>query len=151
MAIADKLQTLVNGKQYVIDKTNAKAETLLPINCTWEELGDTIEGISGGGENTLKKLLDYTKSCKYMFSGNTIITDLTGYIKYDDTENVTNMNNMFASCSKLTTIPQLDTSKVINMSYMFQYCSELISVPQLDTSNVTNMSTMFQGCFKLLA
>ena len=48
MAIADKLQKLVNGKQYVVDKTNTKAETSLPINCTWEELGDTIENISGG-------------------------------------------------------------------------------------------------------
>ena len=51
--IADKLQKSVNGKQYVIDKTNAKAGTSLPINCTWEELGDTIEGISGSGSGAI--------------------------------------------------------------------------------------------------
>ena len=52
MAIDDKLQKLVNGKQYVIDKTNTKAETSLPINCTWEELGDVIEGIESGIDTT---------------------------------------------------------------------------------------------------
>ena len=46
--IADKLQILIDGKQYVIDKTNNKANTDLQLNCTWEELGDTIDGISGG-------------------------------------------------------------------------------------------------------
>lgn len=49
---ADKLQKLIDGKQYVIDKTNTKAETSLPINCTWEELGDVIEGIESGIDTT---------------------------------------------------------------------------------------------------
>ena len=48
---ADKLQKLIDGKQYVVDKTNAKAETSLPINCTWKELGDTIERITGSGSS----------------------------------------------------------------------------------------------------
>lgn len=43
MATADKLQKLIDGKQYVIDKTNAKAGTDLKINSTWQSIGDIIE------------------------------------------------------------------------------------------------------------
>ena len=43
-----------------------------------------------------------------------------------DTSNVTNMSNMFSSCSSLTTIPQLDTSNVTNMTHMFSSCSKLV-------------------------
>ena len=66
-----------------------------------------------------------------------------------NTSSVTNMNNMFQSCSKLTTIPLLDTSKVTNMSYMFYSCSKLTTIPLLDTSSVTTMYNMFSGCANL--
>ena len=46
---ADKLQKLINGKQYVIDKTNAKAGSDLKINSTWQSIGDVIESIESGG------------------------------------------------------------------------------------------------------
>ena len=42
---ADKLQKLIDGKQYVIDKTNAKAGTSLNIKSKWKDIGDTIEEI----------------------------------------------------------------------------------------------------------
>ena len=111
-----------------------------------DDFDTAIEAIpTGGGENTLKKLLDATKSCKYLFSyyNGTSIDDL---ISYSDTSNVTSMSGMFEYCSKLTTIPQLDTSKVTNMSNMFEQCSKLDTIPQLDTSNVTNMTRMFGSC-----
>ena len=103
---------------------------------------------TGGSGNTLKTLLDTTKSCSYLFSqySGTSIDEL---ISYNDTENVTNMNSMFQNCSNLTTIPQLNTSKVVFMNYMFQYCSKLITIPQLDTSKVTSMTSMFQNCSNL--
>ena len=66
-----------------------------------------------------------------------------------DTSNVTNMNNMFANCSNLTSIPLLDTSNVTNMEIMFGSCSNLTSIPLLDTSNVTDMYGTFTGCSNL--
>jgi surface protein len=66
-----------------------------------------------------------------------------------DTSNVTNMNGMFDSCSNLTTIPQLDTSKVTKMRRAFSNCQKLTTVPQLDISKVNDMSTMFSGCTNL--
>lgn len=105
--------------------------------------------ISGGSsENTLKKLLDATKSCCYLFNsyGGTSVDDL---IQPNDTENVTTMEYMFYECSNLTTIPQLNTSKVTNMSNIFRNCTKLTTVPQLDTSNVTSMQNIFNGCNNL--
>lgn len=46
---AEKLQKLVDGKQYVVDKTNAKAGSDLKINSKWKDIGDVIEGIESGG------------------------------------------------------------------------------------------------------
>lgn len=43
---ADKLKGLVDGKQYVLDKLNQKAETNLPINAKWQEIGDTIDNLA---------------------------------------------------------------------------------------------------------
>ena len=70
-----------------------------------------------------------------------------------DTSNVTNMNTMFQSCSKLTSLDlsSFDTSNVTNMSGMFDNCSSLTSLDlsNLNTSNVTNMFNMFQNCSSL--
>ena len=66
-----------------------------------------------------------------------------------DTSNVTNMENTFASCSNLTTIPQLDTSNVTNMRNTFASCSNLTTIPQLDTSKVYDMENTFYGCRNL--
>lgn len=104
---------------------------------------------SGGEGNTLKKLLDHTKSCYYMFYQGSTITDLTDYFEPSATENVTNMSYMFSYCSALTAIPQLNTSNVTNMAYMFQTCKTLTTIPQLNTSKVVNMSSMFRGCTAL--
>ena len=80
---------------------------------------------------------------------NTRYTDLTGILKYEDTENVTSMSFMFDNCSSLITIPLLDTSKVTNMTAMFQSCYILTTIPQLYISKVTNISYMFFGCINL--
>lgn len=80
---------------------------------------------------------------------NSTATSFEGIIQYSDTSNVTDMSNMFYSCSSLTSVPQLDTSNVTSMDSMFNYCSKLTTIPQLDTSNVTNMNSMFDYCSKL--
>lgn len=103
--------------------------------------------VSGGGGNTLKNLLDTTKSCYYLFYNyrGASVDDL---IQPNDTENVTTMNNMFQLCINLTSIPQLNTGKVTTMDSMF-YSSKITTIPLLNTSNVTTMSGTFQNCSKL--
>ena len=88
---------------------------------------------------------------QYLFYNCTTLTNdqLNSIIKFDDTENVTSMENMFTYCLKLTTIPSLDTSKVTNMTWMFGECNNLTTIPLLNTSKVTGMSYMFTYCNKL--
>ena len=70
-----------------------------------------------------------------------------------DTSNVISMNQMFGSCSSLTSldVSKFDTSQVTNMLDMFSGCRCLTSldVSKFDTSQVTNMSSMFKDCSKL--
>lgn len=155
----------------VADSIRTKTGTTDLINA--QDFSDKILSIqTGGGGNTLKNLLDATKSCYYLFNNynGTSVDDL---IQPNDTENVTtmvsmfrectslnsipklntgnntNMYGMFYNCGKLITIPQLNTSKVDNMNNMFYNCSSLESIPLLDTGNVINMSNMFYNCKKL--
>lgn len=99
-------------------------------------------------DNTLKKLLDATKSCYYLFLNYKGIS-VDDLIQPNDTENVTTMANMFSDCSKLTSIPQISTGNVTNMYGMFSSCSALTTIPQLNTSKVNNMNNMFGGCSSL--
>ena len=107
-----------------------------------------VFGIGGNtnhndSETTLKKILDIKRSSDYMFHYHRGITDITGYLKYSDTENVTSMNHMFHGCTSLTTVPLFDTSNVTAMEYMFFDCDVLQFVPLFDTSKVTSMAFMF--------
>lgn len=104
--------------------------------------------VGGSSENTLKKLLDATKSTYCLFNeyNGTSVADL---ISYNDTENVTRMESMFIYCSSLLSVPLLNTSKVTNMQNMFMQCKSLTTIPLLDTSNVTKMYQMFNNCSKL--
>ncbi|BDR56928.1 BspA family leucine-rich repeat surface protein [Xylocopilactobacillus apis] len=69
------------------------------------------------------------------------------------TTQVTNMSEMFNSCSRLTSVDvsKFNTSAVTNMSFMFSYCGFLnnLDVTHFDTSKVNNMNYMFNGCSRL--
>ncbi len=88
-------------------------------------------------------------SCYYWFRGMSSLTTITG-IEYLNTDNVTNMRNMFHGCSSLTSIDLsgFNTASVNNMSYMFYGCSGLTSIDLSDfnTASVASMSYMFYGC-----
>ena len=129
----------------VADSIRTKTGTTELINA--QDFSAKILSISSGG-NTLKNLLDATKSCYYLFNNyrGTSVDDL---IQPNDTENVTTMVDMFRECNNLTTIKQLSTSNVTNMYGMFYNCSKLTTIPQLNTSKVTTMSSMFNGCSSL--
>ena len=74
--------------------------------------------------------------------------DVSGF----DTSKVTNMSEMFCSCSlKELDVSGFDTSKVTNMSKMFMCCGSLteLDVSGFDTSNVTKMDWMFYQCSSL--
>ena len=99
---------------------------------------------------TLKALLDATKDAHELFlryKG----ASVDGLIAFSDTSNVTNMKDMFAYCTNLTSIPLLDTSNVTEMTHMFESCSKLVSIPALDASKATDLNYIFNACNKLIS
>ena len=143
MAKTDNLSDFLTD---VANSIRTKTGTTEQINA--QDFSNKILNIPSGGENTLKNLLDATKSCYRLFfkyKG----ASVDGLIQPNDTENVTDMTSMFEGCTNLITVPLLNTSNVTDMSYTFQSCSSLTTVPQLNTSNVTDMVGMFEGCTSL--
>ena len=86
-----------------------------------------------------------------MFAGCSGLTSLD--VSSFNTSNVIRMQNMFYNCVNLTTlnVSGLVTSKVADMTSMFYGCKSLTSLDLsgFDTSNVTSMSNMFNGCSNL--
>ena len=70
-----------------------------------------------------------------------------------DTQNVTNMKEMFYGCSNLISIniPNFNTNKVTNMNGMFSNCSSLkyLDLSNFNTSNVIDFGSMFLFCNSL--
>ena len=91
-------------------------------------------------------------SCYFWFCGCSKLTDIEG-IENLNTENVTNMSNMFMGCEALTSldVTNFNTAEVTDMSYMFMGCSALTSLDltSFNTAKVTYMHYMFSGCSAL--
>ena len=91
-------------------------------------------------------------SCFSWFSYARNLVQIEG-IENLNTENVTNMNGMFAHCEKLNSldVTKFNTGKVTDMGSMFEDCYSLLSldVTKFNTENVTNMNSMFDSCRQL--
>lgn len=147
MSIATQIERLQNAKESIKQKLIEKGVEVSD-DVKLDQYGELIDTIpSGGGESTLKKLLDATKSCYYLFYKYTgsSVDDL---ISYFDTENVTDFSYMFY-IAKVRNIPKFDTRNGINFRYAFYNCSYLVSIPKLDYSKGTDFSNMLQNCNSL--
>ena len=91
-------------------------------------------------------------SCYCWFSGCNNLTEIKG-IEYLNTKNVTNMQEMFNACSKLTSLnlTSFNTAEVTNMRFMFHNCKVLTSLnlSNFNTEKVTDMQGMFWECWDL--
>ena len=87
-------------------------------------------------------------TAKWFFYFNTL-EQITG-IEHLNTEEVTDMSNMFFGCFSLTQldVSKFDTKNVTDMGSMFDGCKALtqLDVSNFNTENVTDMSSMFHGC-----
>lgn len=58
---------------------------------------------------------------------------------------VTNCTQMFASCSNLLSIPEIDFENCTEARYIFSGCTKLTEFKIKNTHNITDMSSMFSG------
>ena len=74
----------------------------------------------------------------YMFEQSRVesLPDISSW----NTENVTDMNNLFASCGALKTLPdklEWNTKNVTNMSNLFYFCTQIESLPDIYIWNIS--------------
>ncbi len=91
-------------------------------------------------------------SCSHWFKDCIYLTRIEGIWNLN-TENVTDMSNMFLGCRNLTSldVTNFNTEKVTDMCSMFVDCQKLTSlnVSKFNTTEVTDMSDMFEDCYAL--
>ena len=91
-------------------------------------------------------------SCNSWFEFCENLTEITG-IEHLNTEEVTDMEAMFESCSSLSSLDltSFNTAKVTNLDFMFESCSSLYSLDltNFNTAKVTSMTGMFHECSSL--
>ena len=91
-------------------------------------------------------------SCCRWFADCFYLTEIDG-IENLNTQNVTDMCDMFVCCYALTSldVSNFNTEKVTNMTDMFLGCEELslLDLSNFNTERVENMSSMFSGCSTL--
>ena len=91
-------------------------------------------------------------SCCRWFADCLYLTEIEG-IENLNTQNVTDMSEMFTCCYALTSldVSNFNTEKVTNMTDMFLGCSALTSLDlsNFNTERVESMSSMFSGCSTL--
>ena len=169
----DKTYAKIDGG-YFRDKAYANrpwvkyADGTLTFRCGYKKILGENEYELNSGEEKPKWYTHNSKISKVVFEASFAIARPTScYAWFQDfiklkqiegienlnTENVTDMSDMFASCSGLISldVTHFNTANVKDMSNMFYGCSGLISldVTNFNTANVTNMRYMFKGCFKL--
>ena len=91
-------------------------------------------------------------SCCWWFGNCFYLTEIEG-IENLNTQNVTDMRNMFTCCYELTSldVSNFNTQNVEDMTDMFLSCEKLTSLDlsNFNTANVMGMSSMFSGCSTL--
>lgn len=141
VVLSDELTKLQATKIAIKTAIENKGQDLSGVPFT--EYASKIGAIQGGSSEDAEFIKGFTTrtNMSNMFAGCTTLTT----IPFIDTSNVTSMYNMFQSCTSLITIPLINTSKVTSMQGMFSACDSLESIPELDTSSVTTMNCMFES------
>lgn len=119
---------------------------------------DLNRGWSAINENIKKVVFDASfanarpTSCYMWFYGCENLTTIEGF-EYFNTENVTNMRDMFGYCTSLKSLDltNFNTENVTDMYYMFYRCTSLesLDLTNFNTAKVTNMTAMFYKCSAL--
>ena len=135
---------------FYYDKNRAEREGI--VLGTSDEWGDHVSEITTAVIDS--SFVNYTSltSTARWFNRLSNLKTITGLDKVK-TDNVRDMEAMFAECSSLTDldVSTFVTKNVKNMRYMFYNCSGMrrLDLTNFNTGKLTDMYRMFNGCFAM--
>ena len=139
-----------DSKTLTFKGSESVPEGAYALNTGYEHPGWNV-----GKESVTKVVFDESfkdvrpTSCYQWFRLFKLLTTIEG-IENLNTENVTNMGDMFNTCKGLENLDlsSFNTAKVTDMGYMFSGSNGLTSLDlsSFNTAKVENMSCMFSGC-----
>lgn len=141
MPSKNNLNSVFTDIAYAIRNKKGSVDLIKPIN-----MADEISNIETGN-NTLKTLLDSTKSAKYLF--NKSRGPIDNLINYNDTENVTSFEYFLSENQTITSCKSLNLSKGENFERAFYYNGTITKYFPMNTDSVINMDSMFASNFNL--
>ena len=126
----------------------SKPEGAYGLNRDWNAINENIKKVVFDASFANAR----PTSCYMWFYGCENLTTIEGF-EYFNTENVTNMRDMFGYCTSLKSLDltNFNTENVTDMYYMFYRCTSLesLDLTNFNTAKVTNMTAMFYKCSAL--
>ena len=126
----------------------SKPERAYDLNREWSAINENIKKVVFDASFANAR----PTSCDHWFDYCPNLTTIEG-IEYFNTENVTNMREMFGYCQSLKSLDltNFNTENVTDMYYMFHNCRSLesLDLTNFNTAKVTNMTAMFYRCSAL--
>ena len=126
----------------------SKPEGAYDLNRGWSAINEKIKKVVFDASFANAR----PTSCYMWFYGCENLTTIEGF-EYFNTENVTNMRDMFGYCTSLKSLDltNFNTENVTDMYYMFYNCTSLesLDLTNFNTAKVTNMTDMFRKCSAL--
>ena len=126
----------------------SKPEGAYGLNRDWNAINENIKKVVFDASFANAR----PTSCYMWFYGCENLTTIEGF-EYFNTENVTNMRDMFGYCTSLKSLDltNFNTENVTDMYYMFYRCTSLesLDLTNFNTAKVTNMTDMFRKCSAL--
>ena len=111
------------------------------------DFADKINSIqaSGGTGAGMKAYFEAGGKCAY-----SNVKSFDNFIKYSDTENVLDFDNMFLRCERLTNLPNIDMSKARSAVSCFGYNKSITAADiTINSSLISSISRIFEYCSKL--
>jgi hypothetical protein len=149
MTIQENLNTLIDGKQTVVDSVNDKAGTDLTVESRWLDIANAVDSISGGSGPDIVKLRGRNGGYYLFYETTEDISNPSYLSNCDWSENTTCYCLFGATVAQAGTnikhAPYFDTTNCTSFGAMFKYARYLETVPEpfYDASNVTTCYEMF--------
>jgi hypothetical protein len=152
MSVASEITRLQTAKSNLKASINSKTDSEHKITDeTIDEYSDFVDSITTGGSSQMGEVIGGFGQYNTTSVSN-VITDgtLSSFSSLTTAKNIKikgeSARTLFAGCSSLVNVSQIDTKDVTDFHSMFRSCSSLVTAPLFDTSKGTLFESFFDRC-----